>query len=963
MAQAGGATFQTHGTVGDVTNVAGNYNHTTYGADESEIVAKIKGLSALDKLPYAEGASWNPTLACLPGTRITLLSLVHDWARSCDNQRIFCLKGVAGCGKTAISNTVAQALKAAGLLASAFFFDRADASRNTPRLLFSTIARDIAGLYPAIAADIAATLEAEPALASAHLSRQFEAFIAGPLRRHQTDHPIVLVLDALDEAVPDEANTDLLTILRDEVAKLPACIRIFVTARPTRVIEQFLCDREHITPHTLDINSAESQHDIATYIDSMVRNDVIRSQMGTPWPDEALIRDLQVKTEGHFIWIATMFGYLRSAYQPREKLRALLSSSVAHGRTLEPTRKINELYATILEVCGDWNDPDFRAGYALFMGSIMAVRRPLSLAALRALHGDSQELSLGRLPQRFGSVLVGLQHEHEPIHTLHLSFREFVTVSAAESVNTEKFFLSKKAHSRKLAELCLRTMVREMTAAPVTGAGYLAEHVNDRPGIPKLTGLSEQLLYGCESWSDHICDIENPTITVTEILQEFLTHNHITSIEIVASRSTISSSLSVWRWLNGLGTEFAGLYDEASQAETLYKLSNRLDYEGRLEEALVAAEDSVHLRKVVAAQQTAKPKAKLGSPLRHFLPNVGRVALNRIRKAIHPRQNGTEERPETVNIFEKLANSLVNLSIRLSDLGRHEEALVANQEAVELRRTLAAERPQAFNADLAESLNNLSVDLSSQGRHGEALAAIQEAVGLRRVLAAERPEAFNADLAQSLNNLSNRLSAHGRHEEALAAIQEAVGLRRALAAERPEAFNADLAQSLNNLSNHLSDHGRHAEALVAIQEAVWLQRALAAERPAAFNAVLADSLNNLSAELSDHGRHEEALAVNQEAVGLRRALAAERPAAFNANLANSLFNISIDFSGLGRHEEALEAAQESVDMYRTLAAERPIVFTSKFSNALEQLSDCLSASGREAEAEVALEEARSIRLQ
>ena len=376
---------------------------------KSILVAKIKESSALDKLPYADGASWNPKLTCLPGTRVTVLSLVHDWSRSLDNRRIFCLKGVAGSGKTAISNAVVQALKADGLLASAFFFDRANASRNTPRLLFSTIARDIAGLYPVIATDISASLEKEPALASAHLSRQFEALIAGPLRRHKTDRSIVLVIDALDEAVSDATDTDLLIILRDKVAQLPAHVRIFVTTRPTRVVEQVLFSKqEHIASHPLDVDSAESRHDIGIYIDFMARDEVIRSQMGIPWPDEALIYDLKVKAEGHFIWIATLFGYLRSAYQPRAKLRALLSSSVAHGQILEPTKKIDDLYATILEVCGDWNDPVFRKGYALFMGSIMAVKRPLSLAALRALHYGSQELSLQRLPRRFGSVLVGL---------------------------------------------------------------------------------------------------------------------------------------------------------------------------------------------------------------------------------------------------------------------------------------------------------------------------------------------------------------------------------------------------------------------------------------------------------------------------------------------------------------------------------------------------------------------------
>ncbi|KAF7974180.1 hypothetical protein HWV62_13213 [Athelia sp. TMB] len=970
MAQAGGSyipqTFQTYGTVGGVTNVAGNYNHTTYGADEAEIVAKINRSSALDKLPYASGASWNPKLACLPGTRITMLTLVHDWARSRDNRPIFCLKDVAGSGKTAISHAVAQALKADGLLASAFFFDRADASRNTPRLLFSTIARDIAGLYPAIAADIGATLEEEPALATAHPSRQFEAFIAGPLRRYQIDHPIILVIDALDEAVPDDADTDLLTILRDEVPKLSARVRIFVTSRPTRVVEQVLRDEEHITTHTLDINSAESQHDIATYIDSMVRDDVIRSQMGTPWPDEPLIRDLKVKTEGHFIWIATVFGYLRSAYQPREKLRALISSSVAYGQVLEPTRKINELYATILEVCGDWNDPAFREGYAVFMGSVMAVKRPLSLAALRALHGGSQELSLGSLPQRFGSVLVGLQHEHEPIHTLHLSFREFVTVSAAESVNTEKFFLSEKEHSRKLAELCLRTMVREMTAAPVTGAGYLAEHVDDRPGIPMLTGLSEQLLYGCESWSDHICDIQSPTIAVAELLREFLPHHHSTSIEVVASTSTFVGTLPAWRWVKCHGKEFLGLYDETSQADILFDLAGRLRDEGRREEALVASEDSVHLCRVLA-QPPAKSKVKHATPLDSIfqrLLTIGKrnAAMIKVRQSMHRRQNVTGEQPETVNTTEKLADSLSNHSVYLSDLGRHKDALVATQEALGLRRALVAEQPEAFNAVLAQSLNNLSIRLSDHGRHEEALAAIQEAVGLYRALAAERPQAFNAALANSLNNLSIRLSDHGRHAEALAAIQEAVGLRRALAAERPQTFNADLADSLTNLSVDLSSHGRHEEALAAIQEAVRLYRAVATERSQAFNADLALSLNNLSLRLSDHGRHAEALAAIQEAVGLRRALAAERPAVFNSVLADSLFNLSFKFSRLGRYEEALQAAQEAVNLYRAVAAERSKVFTSKLSNALRRLSECLSASGREAEAEVAREEAQSLRL-
>ena len=180
---------------------------------------------------------------------------------------------------------------------------------------------------------------------------------------------------------------------------------------------------------------------------------------------------------------------------------------------------------------------------------------------------------------------------------------------------------------------------------------------------------------------------------------------------------------------------------------------------------------------------------------------------------------------------DRRAMSLNNQSDRLADLGRREEALAAIEEAVTIRRELAAARPDAFLPDLAMSLNNQSSRLSELGRREDALAAIEEAVTIRRELAARparrvparprhvaeqpvappggagaagggpgrdrggrhhlpragraRPDAFLPDLATSLNNQSNRLSELGRREEALAAIEEAVTIRRELAAAQP----------------------------------------------------------------------------------------------------------------------------------------------------------------------------------
>ncbi|KAF7974512.1 hypothetical protein HWV62_12088 [Athelia sp. TMB] len=995
--------LNTNGTSGTVTNVVGAYN--VYGVDHEQLVAEIKKSSALDKLSYAEGASWNPTLTCLPGTRVTTLAVIHRWSRSFDLHNIFWLNGVAGSGKSAIAHTVAQALYENGLLTSSFFFDREVASRNRPHLLFTTIAHDIAKFYPAIGTDIGAVLDNDPALASAHLSRQFEAFILGPLRRHTIDRPMILVIDALDETIHDDSDTELLEILRDGFAQLPSHFRVLITSRPMSSIERFLSNNNHVTSYFIDIGSLENQLDIEAYIDVQLRDDVMRAQMGPPWPDEALIYALKALAEGLFIWIATIFGYLRSAYDPRAKLGDLLSKSNPQG-CLDGNKKIDALYTTILEKCGDWEDAHFCQDYNIFMGAIMAAKRPLSLAALRSLHGDTHQLSAKRLLKRFGSVLLGLHDDHEPIRVLHFSFREFVTHRAPE---TSKFRICEQAHSQRLAELCLQTMLREFRVAPISGMGYLAKDCVDRPGIPKPDAeISEQLLYGCESWSDHISDITEPNETITKLVQEFFPNHYTTSIEIISSTSVFHGSAAIRDWLKNHG--LSHLFDIESQAWILSSLSNRLNHAGRLAEALTAIHESADLYRALASGKPSaydEDLATSSNNLSNHLSRSGRhkEAMSAIQEALELCRALAVKRPtkfnndlalylnnysnhlsgagrweealsaiqEAVGIYRYLAadqpsnydcylaHSVSNLSNRLSDLGRHDEAVAAIHEAVDICRDLSSKDPSAYHSDLAASLDNLSVRLARLGRRDQALRVAQEAVDIHRALALERPVYFNAKLAVSLRILSQRLSDLGQNEEALEAIQECVNHQRVLALERPAAFNAALARSLNTMSLSFIVLGRREEALRATREAELLFRALAADRPATFAADLALSLNSLSNLLSDFGRYEEGLLMIQEAIGLRRALAAERPAAFNAHLAQSLNTLFRSLSELGRRDEALAVIQEAVDLNRVLAAEQPVEFNAALAKSLNLLSTTLTVLGRRVEALPAVQEAVRLR--
>ncbi|MYW47458.1 ATP-binding protein, partial [Streptomyces sp. SID161] len=82
--------------------------------------------------------------------------------------------------------------------------------------------------------------------------------------------------------------------------------------------------------------------------------------------------------------------------------------------------------------------------------------------------------------------------------------------------------------------------------------------------------------------------------------------------------------------------------------------------------------------------------------------------------------------------------------------------------AVEIRETLARQRPDTFLPALATSLNNQSNHLADLGRRGEALTAITRAVGTYETLAVQQPDAFLPDLAMALNNQSIRLADLGR---------------------------------------------------------------------------------------------------------------------------------------------------------------------------------------------------------
>ena len=193
-----------------------------------------------------------------------------------------------------------------------------------------------------------------------------------------------------------------------------------------------------------------------------------------------------------------------------------------------------------------------------------------------------------------------------------------------------------------------------------------------------------------------------------------------------------------------------------------------------------------------------------------------------------------------IDTAQHLDNALPRFSLTLCRLSaRIAETVVAGwRERVVTDRT-------AYLPRLAASVSALAVRLAAAGRRREALSSAQEAVDLRRELAALNRDAYLPELATSVNNLANRLAEAGRSTEALTTVQEAVDFHRELAALNRDAYLPDLATSVNNLAIRLGEDGRRVQALATAQEAVDLYRELAAHEPGHFGDSLAGAEGTL----------------------------------------------------------------------------------------------------------------------
>jgi len=141
---------------------------------------------------------------CEADTRVEVLADIRSWIDdiSASSQNFLWLTGDPGCGKSAITASIAQTCKDRNELAAQFFINRNNAETTNPNLYFPSIARQLAAGSENVERTVHDALKQRPSLLDGISSHQaVKLFVEAIGTALKTDHkkPFVVVIDGLDE--------------------------------------------------------------------------------------------------------------------------------------------------------------------------------------------------------------------------------------------------------------------------------------------------------------------------------------------------------------------------------------------------------------------------------------------------------------------------------------------------------------------------------------------------------------------------------------------------------------------------------------------------------------------------------------------------------------------------------------------------------------------------------------------
>ncbi|KAF9645175.1 hypothetical protein BDM02DRAFT_3263101, partial [Thelephora ganbajun] len=304
------------------------FDPSTFYFEPNSPMHHTADLSVLNNCRRARGAGYQhgDRKGCLRGTRETVLNGIESWARDFEKSPVLWLNGLAGTGKSTIAQTVSERVFAEGLLGASFFCSRDFEDRSDLRLIFPTLAFQLAHKYPPFRSVLVPLLRSNPDIVYESLVNQMGKLIVEPLK--SADVWTVIVIDALDECKDEEPSSAILSVLGRFVEQIPK-VKFFITGRPEPRIKTgfrlpLLVDSTDVfVLHDIDPSLVNS--DIRLFLKHELF-EVAQRYLLEGWPSDEHIDLLCRRAGGLFVYAVATVRFLDSStHLPKRRLELIVN--------------------------------------------------------------------------------------------------------------------------------------------------------------------------------------------------------------------------------------------------------------------------------------------------------------------------------------------------------------------------------------------------------------------------------------------------------------------------------------------------------------------------------------------------------------------------------------------------------------------------------------------------------------
>ena len=481
-----------------------------------------------------------------------MLDEIERWISDFERPSVYWLNGLAGTGKSAIAQTIAERMSEEGKLGASFFCSRDFEERNDPYLIFPTLAVQLARKYTRFRSIFVPLVQSDPGIAYESPYHQMDKLIVQPLKEAAIS--TVIIIDALDECKDDESDSAILSVLGRLVSEIPE-VKFFLTGRPDPRIQKGF--RLPLLKKATDVFFL---HDVESgLVDSDIRLFFEQSllEIADSWPAEEQLDLLCERAGGLFVYAVATVKFIQNG-SPEERLDLLLQplETGAHeGKAKFKTgfkkhTTLDLLYVTILQEAFD--DPEDDPTVHSILGAVVLALNPLSPSAIATLLGFKIKEVL-RVLSSVHSLLTLQEDVDEPVRFFHKSFPDFI-VDPARCANS-RFHIYPPYQHKELLIGCLEQMNQSlepnMCKLP---DGVMNSEVDDLEERIKQY-IHRALEYACRSWHRHLVSTTPAhRLEITPALHRFLERKFIFWLEVLsilgAAREVVNALEAAARWLD-----------------------------------------------------------------------------------------------------------------------------------------------------------------------------------------------------------------------------------------------------------------------------------------------------------------------------------------------------------------------------------------------------------------------------